>query len=337
MSWQDTLRGDTLTWLMEYPDAGVRYLALRDLCGDHENDPELITAREQAHAEGPIARILDVMHPDGYWSEPGSGYNPKYFSAVWSIILLAQLGARAEMDPRISQACACYLDHAFSPGGQIGTSGAPSQTVDCLQGNMLYALQRLGYSDSRLEKAYEWMARTVTGEGVAPAGTRDAPVRYYAGKCGPLFACGANDKQPCAWGAAKVMLALGALSSHQQQPLIQRAVDIGINFLFSVDPADAAYPSGYSAKPSGNWWKFGFPVFYVTDLLQIAEALAGLGYAHDPRLQRTIEIIRNKQDQNGRWALEYDYKGKTWVDFGQKKKPNPWVTLRALRFLKAAL
>jgi hypothetical protein len=34
--------------------------------------------------------------------------------------------------------------------------------------------------------------------------------------------------------------------------------------------------------------------------------------------------------------LEYDYTGKTWVDFGPKKQPNPWVTIRALRVLKAA-
>ena len=33
------------------------------------------------------------------------------------------------------------------------------------------------------------------------------------------------------------------------------------------------------------------------------------------------------------WLLEYDYTGKTWVDFGLKKQPNKWVTLRALRLL----
>ena len=51
-----------------------------------------------------------------------------------------------------------------------------------------------------------------------------------------------------------------------------------MDFLLSVDPAAAAYPSGYSAKPSQTWWKFGFPVFYVTDLLQNVEALVNLGY-----------------------------------------------------------
>jgi hypothetical protein len=102
-----------------------------------------------------------------------------------------------------------------------------------------------------------------------------------------------------------------------------------------VDPAEAPYPTGYSNKPSQNWWKFGFPIFYVTDLLQIVEALVALGYGDDPRLSRAFAIIRDKQDENGRWALDYDYTGKTWVDFGTKKQPNKWVTLRALRVLQA--
>jgi hypothetical protein len=109
-----------------------------------------------------------------------------------------------------------------------------------------------------------------------------------------------------------------------------------VDFLFSVDPAEANYPSGFSSKPSGNWWKFGFPVFYVTDLLQIVEALVGLDCGSDPRLANALALIRDKQDDQGRWALEYDYAGKTWGDFGPKKQSNPWVTLRALRVLKMA-
>ena len=111
----------------------------------------------------------------------------------------------------------------------------------------------------------------------------------------------------------------------------------GVDFLLDTDPAEARYPSGFSDKPSGNWWKFGFPVFYVTDILQIAEALAALGAIDDPRLANALAIIRNKQDALGRWPLEYDYTGKTWVDFGPKKQPNKWVTLRALRVLKASV
>jgi hypothetical protein len=64
------------------------------------------------------------------------------------------------------------------------------------------------------------------------------------------------------------------------------------------------------------------------------EAVAHLGHGQDPRLAPAIEMIYQKQDQQGRWALDYGYAGKTWLDFGPLKLPNPWVTLRALRTLK---
>jgi len=334
MTWQDQLNRDPFPWLLSPDSPGVRYLALRDLLDLPPDDPELLAAQKTAHKLGPIATILDKMHPDGYWSEPGPGYNPKYFSTVWSLILLSQLGASAALDERIRRACAYILDQGLTIHGQFTASGAPSGTADCLQGNMCAALVGLGYDDPRLDLAYEWMARSLTGEGVAPVSEKKAEVRYYAGKCGPTFACGSNNKLPCAWGAAKVMLAFSQLPVELRTPLIERAIQRGVEFLFSVDPAKADYPSGYAAKPSGNWWKFGFPVFYVTDLLQIVEALVGLGVGRDPRLANALDIIRQKQDSQGRWLLEYDYTGKTWVDFGSKKQPNQWVTLRALRVLK---
>lgn len=323
-----------LDWLLEEGNPGVRYLALRDLAHLSGDDPELVDARLQAHQHGPIQQILENMQPAGYWVEPGAGYYPKYQGSVWSLITLAQLGASVELDERIAQACNNILDQALADGGQISVNRAPSGTADCLQGNLCAALLDLGVHDDRLDKAFEWMARTVTGEGLAPLEDKHAPLRYYAGKCGPLFACGSNNKLSCAWGGVKVMLAFARLPVEQRTPLIQRAIEAGVDFFLSIDPATAAYPCGWAEKPSGNWWKFGFPVFYVTDLLQLVEALVYLGYAQDARLQPALALIAAKADAHGRWALEYDYTGKTWVDFGTKKQPNKWVTWRALQVLR---
>ncbi len=331
-SWQDDLKGDSLSWLLEHESPDVRSLALRHL---PPGDPALLEAARLAHSRGPVAAVLAEMNPQGYWVKPGAGYNPKYRSAVWALILLAQLGASAAVDERVATACAYMLENALTENGQFGYNGTPSGTIDCLQGNLCWALVTLGCDDPRLAQAYEWMARSVTGEGVAPASDRKAITRYYAYKCGPDFACGANYGQPCAWGAVKVMLAFGVCPAAYRTPLVERSIQRGVDFLFSVDPATAAYPSGVAERPSGNWWKFGFPVFYITDLLQLAEALAATGYARDPRLARTVEIIREKQDDQGRWALEYNYASKTWGNYGKKGQPNPWVTLRALRLLKA--
>jgi hypothetical protein len=322
-------------WLLEPDDSGVRYLALRDLV--QADTGELALARKQAYENGPIAAVLSNMKKEGYWEKAGAGYYPKYTGTVWSVILLAQLGASLELDGRITAACSYLMEHSLAKGGQFSMNGAPSGTIDCLQGNLCAALLELGCKDARLDRAFEWMARSVTGEGVAPMTDKAAPVRYYSGKCGPNFACGANNELPCAWGAVKVMLAFSKLSQEKRTPLIRKAIQTGVDFLFSTDPAKADYPCGYSAKPSGNWWKFGFPVFYITDLLQIVEALVGLDYGKDPRLAAALDIIRRKQDGLGRWPLEYDYTGKTWAGFGVKKQPNKWVTLRALRVLQRSI
>jgi hypothetical protein len=338
MSWKNQLRSDPLPWLLESDNSGVRYLALRDLLDLPPDDPKLKSARKSAHKRGPIAVILSNMEKEGYWVKPGPGYTQKYRSTVWSIILLAQLGASVSEDKRIEQGCKYVVDH-MAEGGRFTaiTSGTPSGTIDCLQGNLLWSLMEIGYDDPRLKKAYEWMARTVTGDGIAPLEDKDAPVRYYAYKCGPTFACGVNNSLPCAWGGVKVMLAFSKLQAKQRTPLIKKAIRQGAEFFFSIDPATAKYPTrDKSGKPSRDWWKFGFPVFYITDLLQLAEAFVNLGYGKDKRLMNTLDIIREKQNEQSQWLMEFDYAGKTWMDFGAKKQPNKWVTLRALKVLKAA-
>lgn len=348
------LYADPLPWLLEPADPGVRYLALRDLCGLSQDDPDLLAARAEAHRCGPIAAVLDAMDPTGFWIKPGPGYSPKYHSTVWAMLLLAQLGASARADARIPVACRYLLDHALAPGGQFTYSEAASGTIDCLQGNLCYALLQLGCDDSRLDTALDWMARSVTGDGIAPAQevhrdknrqaaqdrrvSRTDQPRYFASlKCGPCFACRLNNSQPCAWGGVKVMLALSAVPADRRTPQIEAAIAAGVDYLLGIDPATAAYPTTDDRPPSRSWRQFGFPVFYVTDLLQLAEALVALGLRDDPRLANLLALIASKQDSAGRWPLEYVYGSKTWGSFGRKNAPSKWVTLRALRVLAGDL
>jgi len=342
--WKKVLKADPTEWLLEPDNPGVRYLALRDIVDAGEKEIE--AARRKAHREGPIARILAEMNPEGYWVIPGFGYNPKFLSGVWSIISLSQLGASPEEDKRIGTACAYLLDHALSKGGQFSFIGRPTSTAHCLQGNMLTSLMDLGCKDSRLDVAYEWMARTVTGEGLprkinsdgfAPAEGVPGPFHYLRRFKGPIFACSTNKNLSCAWAGVNVMMAFSRLPVERRTALIKRSIEAGLDFFFSVDPATADYPSSKSGVPDIRWWQFKYPDFYATDILKVAEALTALGYGGDPRLANTLDLIRGKQDENGRWPLEYvDNNRKMWVKYGSRGKPNKWVTLRALRVLKQA-
>ncbi len=328
------LNGDPTDWLLGEDNPSVRFFTLTELLERPSNDPQVIAARQAIMTTGPVPTILAEQHPHGYWVEPGHGYGPKYRSTVWSVIYLAQLGANGT-DPRVRAGCEYVLTHTLASTGAFSGTGTPMGAIHCLNGNLCAALLDLGWlGDERLDRALEWEARAILGEGIAPAGDKSTPLRYYSGTTGPGFACGANNKLPCAWGAVKAMLAFAKLPEPARTPLIRRAIEAGLDFLLSRDPAVADYPMGWNDKPSGNWRKFGFPLFYVTDTLQNLEVLMRFGLAADPRLRAAIALVRSQQDAQGRWALRYHYTGKTWIDPEEKGQPSKWVTLRALRVLK---
>jgi hypothetical protein len=341
--WKNSLKADPTDWLLEPDDPGVRYLALRDIVDASEN--EIKAARRKAHREGPIATILAEMSPGGYWIKPGNVYANKCRGTVWSIISLAELGAATEENKRVGAACAYLLDHSLLKSGQFSPRMIPSNMGLCLQGNMLLSLMDLGYRDNRLDTAYEWMARMVTGEGVpkrvnpdglAPAEGVPGPFRYVK-YIGPRFACRTNKNMPCGWAGVKVMMAFSRLPVERRNGLIKRAIEVGEDFFLSTDPSTAGFPGHRTGVPDKRWWQFRFPSFWGADILQIAEAFTALGYGDDPRLANTIDLILSKQDENGRWPLEYvDNNHKMWINYGTRGKPNKWVTLRALRVLKKA-
>jgi len=45
MYWVNQLKGDSLSWLLEEDQPGVRYLALRDLLDVPETEPEYLKAQ----------------------------------------------------------------------------------------------------------------------------------------------------------------------------------------------------------------------------------------------------------------------------------------------------
>ncbi len=210
--WMHSVSGDPLPWLLEDDPAnpGVRYFALKDLLDFSPNAPEVVAAQKVVMASGPVPAILDHQFPEGYWVKPGAGYAPKYTGSVWSVIFLAQLGANGA-DPRVWAGCDYLLGHTRSSYGGFSITGAPSLMVHCLEGNLVAALIDLGWGeDPRLKEALEWMARSVTGDGIAPASDKQAPEHYFrSGNCAPGFACSGNGFLPCAWGAVKVALAFG--------------------------------------------------------------------------------------------------------------------------------
>jgi len=276
----------------------------------------------------PIAPILDAQAREGWWLDPGLSYGgTKYRGWLWPLMFLEQMGADPR-DGRIQRACRYALAHGQAPGGGFAWSRGDSGVVHCLTANVLRALIAFGHlDDERVRRAIAWEAGAITGIGHE---------RWHPGATsGPGFACGINGGLPCAWGAAKAVHALAAIPPRRRTRAVRGGIAVGTEFLLSVDPATGAYPTDTGI--SAHWFKLGFPSGYVADALEVGQALADLGKAKDRRLSGVIELVLRKQDDAGRWRNERDYRGRLWTAVDTPGRPSKWVTLRAARFLRAAL
>ncbi|MBI4758328.1 MAG: hypothetical protein HY783_04935 [Chloroflexi bacterium] len=115
---------------------------------------------------------------------------------------------------------------------------------------------------------------------------------------------------------------------------MKKAAATAADFLLSHDLPKADYP--YTGRVSGEWFKFGFPLSYTSDVLEALFALGEAGCGRDPRLKNAIALVLSKRDADGRWAMKHSLNGKMWADIEVKGKPSKWVTLRALKVLKMA-
>jgi len=320
----------TVDWLLEPDEPGVRARTLTALLGAAADDPEVAAARRDAMKKGPVPRILEFAR-DGAWGEPAAFYTDKYGGTAWQLLMLAELGADGA-DPRVGAACEFILaasQERESGGFSIeaskrGLGGLRGKVIPCLGGNMVFALRRLGRAgDGRVAKALEWIAATQRfddGDGNPPGEWPWAGFEVCYGR------------HTCHMGAAKALKAFAEVPEDERSPAVRAAVAAGVEYFLAHRVFRRSHDLSAVARP--GWLKFGFPLMYGTDALELAWVLARLG-CRDGRLGEAIDLVRSKRGSDGRWRLENTFNGKYPVPVGEKGKPSKWVTLRALETLAA--
>jgi hypothetical protein len=79
---------------------------------------------------------------------------------------------------------------------------------------------------------------------------------------------------------------------------------------------------------------FAFPYYWHYDVLRALDYFRRAGAARDPRMAEAVDIVRSKQQPDGRWLLDRIHPGSVHFDLeGPVGTPSRWNTLRALRVL----
>ena len=135
----------------------------------------------------------------------------------------------------------------------------------------------------------------------------------------------------CHMGVVKTLKALAEIPADRRTGDVKRTIEAGAEYLLIHHLYKRSHDLGRISKP--GWLKFGFPLMYQTDVLEILSIMTRLGY-RDERMQEAIDLLVSKQDKQGKWKLENTFNGQFQVDIEQKGRPGKWVTLNALRVLK---
>ncbi|MFC1554180.1 hypothetical protein ACFL7D_06070 [candidate division KSB1 bacterium] len=345
------IKNNTLEWLLEEENQPVRYLTLKHLM-DEPADPEILNfAKQKVMDYEPTQKILESC---SRLSEDqitySSGYQ-KYMGLYWQIIFLGSFLADSS-DKRARDLCEKVLrlqseNGGFRPGNTI------SFGLMCLTGNVIRALINMGYSDHPgIQKGLSYLAENIIKKNGVPCTVIDYSIY-----------------DSCNMTAPKILRTFASVLEKDRTSDIRKAISILTeqiynNRIFRYVRTDSRqfyeyldkirketkekitaedrekyriefvkkYPDVEYVEKKG-WKKFGFPLNYNTDILEVLAALVEAGDIRKNELEESIQIILDKKTTEDRWILENSLNNKMIADVEVKKQPGKWITFYCLYVL----
>jgi hypothetical protein len=328
--WKSVLKGDPIEWLLEENNPSVRYFTLTEVMGRSLGDGETKEAKKKIMEVGTVPSILAKQNGQGFWESSDRFYTAKYKGTVWQLIILAELGADAN-DGRVRKACEFVLANSqdrvsggFSCRGNAKLGGGTHGGVlPCLTGNEVWSLIRLGYlKDPRVTKAIDW----ITTYQRFDDGIKEPPKGWPYDKNQDCFGT-----HSCHMGVVKVLKALAEIPAPERSENVVRTIQEGAEYVLKHHIHRRSHNLNRLSKP--GWLRFGFPLMYQTDVLEILGIMTKLGY-RDNRMQEAVDLVVSKQNGEGRWNMENSFNDRFHVSIEQNGKPSKWITLNALKILK---
>jgi len=306
----------------------VRYFTLRDVLERPESDLETARAREEIMERGAVPQILAGQEDGGCWGDPRAFYTAQYSGTVWQVMLLAELGADGN-DERVRRACEFVLENSqdresggFSKNLSVKTGGGRhSEVIPCLTGNMVWSLIRLGYwGDLRLQNGLSWITKYQRFDDAIDDPPQGWP---YKDICW--------GRHTCHMGAVKSLKALAEIPPGERSEDVRATLQSGVEYLLRHHIHKRSHDLSRVSRP--GWLRFGFPLMYQTDALEILGIMTKLG-CRDERMQEAVDVLISRQGHEGRWKLENTFNGRMRVDIEEKGKPSKWITLNALKVVR---
>ncbi|MCP4415460.1 MAG: hypothetical protein GY805_02485 [Chloroflexi bacterium] len=309
-TWKSLLKADPTEWLLEDTNPSVRYFTLRWLLEKSENDQKVILASQAIAESDSIKKLLRRQKPEGYW---GTDTRPHH-GTQGNLQLLMWLGYQG--DEGVNRAIEYRINGCLQEDGAYGVElkgrivKLPCHGADLLQKMLWFSFKE----DPRTQKLLEWVVQIQGKDGIWPCVSKLHPFS-------------------CLWATADVLRVYQDLPVEWITPQLKESRRLAMEQFM-----DSGFYQYGKTKPSPRWLEFGFPLRFDSDVLEVLGLIAPYITPDEKRVQSMLNLIIEKQDNNGRWPCEKHPKGGGWmkkfIDFYEIGQPSKWVTLHVMKMLK---
>jgi hypothetical protein len=297
---------NTIDWLLD-SDPAIRWQTMRDLTD--ASAAEIAAERARVAREGLGAEILACQGADGSWHRPDE---PDWLPTLFTMQLLRATGADPA-DPAVASAIE-RLHAGYRWHEEFGAKPFFEGEVEpCINGGALALGACFGHPT-------ESLARRLVGEQLADGGWNcDAPKSVRSSYHTTMCVLEGLLEYERAVGSAPD---ISAARQRGEEYLLERRL------FRRLSTGDVAHP---------GFLTLAFPPRYEYDVLRALDYFRAAGAPRDPRMDEAVQIVKGKQQPDGRWLLDRAHAEALALPlpFGESVgAPSRWNTLRALRVLR---
>ena len=298
-----------LDWLLS-GDVAIQYQTRRDLLGDP--DPKL---RARIATEGWGRRYLDKRNADGSWGQ--RFYQPKWTSSHYTLLDLRTLELSPD-NPLARASIGRILREEKINDGGIGPAKSTRASDVCVNGMFLNYACYFGTPEESLCSIVDFILSQRMHDGGFnclrnTTGARHSSVHSTLSVLEGIREYAANgyryraaELQSAAASGREFLLAHRLFRSHRTGEIISPAM-----------------------------LRFAFPPRWKYNVLRALDHFRSAGAPSDGRMRDALEVVAARRRADGRWLLPAPHPGQVHVEMEKPGQPSRWVTLLALRVLRA--
>ncbi len=314
-----------IEWLLK-GEPWIEYRTRRDLLGQCEDDPKVVSARGRMLETPPVRVLIEGLAewPGVVISSHKSAGQPFH-----KLTFVADLGLKAA-DAGVDTIIARILEHQSTEGPfqlSMNVAAHYGGTGDnrwawalCDAPLVVYALVGFGLArELAVRSAVDYLTGLVRENGWPCAVSKEL---------GTFRGPGRKD-DPCPFANLAMLKALSVVDDLRDCP----ATRAGAEALLTLwNESTIRHP--YMFYMGTDFRKLKVP-FVWYDLLHVLEVLSRFPWLReDARALDMLQLLKGKADEQGRFTGESVWTAwKAW-EFGQKKTPSRWLTLLAWRIIE---